>query len=179
MAAPYRGGPAYAEGFVISANFLKRKSTQANGVGTADAAAGIDDTDGTDYRGRSWRWNTDNDECIVLCDDGEDVDGTILDISSGKATVATVGMLHFRNGTAAALTRGKRIVGTTRVVESGGTAQRGYVKTLDDVPDSATALNQDDYLVQTKAKGTVVKGGAVPTANAEAVADVVVAFGMG
>ena len=178
MAAPYRGGPAYAEGFVISANFLKRKTTQANGVGTADAAAGIDDTDGTDYRGRSWRWNTDNDECIVLCNDGEEVDGTILDISSGKATVATVGMLHFRNGTAAALTRGKRIVGATRVVESGGTAQLGYVKTLDDVASDGDGTTHMEYLAQEKRKGTVVNGGTIPTANAEAVADVVVAFGM-
>lgn len=164
---------------IESVDFLKRVATQANGVGTADANAGINDKDGTDYRGRSVRWSTGNDRTMQLCADGEEVHGTIDNISSGKMGVALIGFLNFRNGTAASLDRGKRIVGATRVVENGGTAQLGYIKTVD-APSGAgqTTLTEVKAAVYDP-KGAVIAGGATPTANAEAAADVVVAFGMG
>lgn len=158
-----------------SVDFLKRNANQVNGVGTADANAGIDDTDGTDYRGRAVRWSTGTDMTMQLCNDDEEIHGTIDNISSGKMSVALQGLLNFRNGTAAALTRGHYILGATRVTTSGGAAQYGYVKATAET-SGAGAASVDDIRDALRAKGTILAGGATPVANTEAAADVVVAF---
>lgn len=159
----------------VGVDFLKRTTSQKNGVGTANATAGIDDTDGTEYRGRAVRWNTANDMTMQLCGEDEQIDGVIDNLSSGKLSVILRGLVNVRNGQAASLARGKRVVGDTRVIASGGTAQLGYVKTVDE-PTGAGNASLNNLQEAVRAKGTVIAGGATPTANAEAEPDVVIAF---
>ena len=171
--------PYEREMWIVNMDYLKKNATQASGVGTANANAGIDPgiagADAGQYERRSARFDPDNPQCIRLCGDGEEVDVSIVNISNGKAAVAFAGPLHFKNGTAAVLAIGQRIVGATRVIATGGTAQWGYVKTLDD-PSGSGNIDGDALAADHLGKGKVIDGGTLPVANTDSNSDVVVLF---
>ena len=113
---------------------------------------------------------------------GDAVHGSLYGVSDGHLQICAQGQdIKFRNGGTASIVIGSKIIGATRVITSGGTAQNGYIaQFVSGVTDASSATNinaQIDRAAQSR--GIVVAGGATPTANTEAASDVLVALSYG
>lgn len=115
------------------------------------------------------------------------VDGSIEAFDGGQVVVIVESEeVPFKNAGTTAITVGARIVGATRVIETGKTAERGYVKAFtSDVDAAGNTETQIEAAIDAavnaavKARGTVRNGGAANTANGDVPADVKVAMSCG
>ena len=119
-------------------------------------------------------------ETVKLAGDGARIKGSISHFDGGEVVViAESEDMPFKNAGTTAITVGSSIVGATRVIESGGTAQRGYVKAFSAGAADTEANIKIAINAAIKARGTVIDGGAAHAANQDAPADVKVSLSYG
>ena len=119
-------------------------------------------------------------ETVKLAGDGARVKGSIEGFDGGQVIIIVESEdVPFKNAGTTAIAVGSSIVGATRVIETDGTAQRGYVKAFsagvaDTEANIKTAIN-----AAIKARGTVIDGGAAHAADQDVPADVKVSLSYG
>ncbi len=118
----------------------------------------------------------------VLAGANDRIKGSFQYFNSGKAVVKVESAgTKFKNAGTAAISTGAKIVGATRVIESGGTAENGYVQAAPNAPSPlvANAANATAINNALKGIGYVDEGGGVYPANTDSEADVIVMHSMG
>ena len=128
-----------------------------------------------DLKGRSVEMHAA--EMVKLAGDGATIKGSIEGFDGGQVKIIVDSEdVPFKNAGTTAIAVGSRIVGATRVIESGGTAQLGYVKAFSAGTADAEANIKIAINAAVKARGIVIDGGAAHTADADAPADVKVSL---
>ena len=126
--------------------------------------------DGFSYRWRSVTFVGNNK--IAMAGANDVVIGSFLGFNSGKAVVRVQSVgTKYKNGGASAIAINSKIIGDTRIVETGGSAQYGYVKAVPAVPNSFNQAALENIF---KGRGTVMNGGVDHAANTDSLADVLV-----
>ena len=121
-----------------------------------------------------------NSETVKLAGDGAKIKGSIEGFDGGEVVIIVESEdVPFKNAGTTAIAVGSSIVGATRAIESGGTAQRGYVKAFSAGAADTEANIKIAINAAIKARGTVIDGGAAHAADQDVPADVKVSLSYG
>ena len=146
---------------------------------TGNAAHILDESNaGVRYKDRSI---TIKNGKAVLAGSNDRIKGAFQYFSSGKAVVKVESAgTRFKNAGTTVLSTGDKIIGATRVIESGGTAENGYVQAAPESPSPLVLATSGAQITRAlKGIGYVDDGGGVYPANTDSEADVIVMHSMG
>ena len=119
-------------------------------------------------------------DTVKLAGDDAEIKGSIEGFDGGQVKIIVDSEdVPFKNAGTTAITVNSRIVGATRVIETDGTAQRGYVKAFSAGAADSEANIKIAINAAIKARGIVINGGGAHAANADAPADVKVSLSRG
>ena len=131
-----------------------------------------------DNRGIRYRWRaiTIKNGKAVLAGANDKIKGAFLYFDSGRAVVRCQSAgIKYKNAGNSAIATESAIIGATRTLVSGGTAENGFVQAA---PDIANAFNQGNIQNAIKGVGYVINGGGTHANNSDPPADVIVQQGL-
>ena len=162
--------PAYTE-HTIGMDYIRKLST-GPGLGSGNAAAGLDPND-TTHIGRAVQQSTTNAEAVELVADDGEVFGVIHGFDSGKVTIGIGPVSVYKHSANTLITLNARIVGATRDISATRTNERGYVKAAPETPPANSAAGIRNY---SYGRGRTLNAGPANTANTDSSRSVVVAM---
>ena len=108
-------------------------------------------------------------ETVKLVANNALIKGSIEGFDGGQVKIIVDSEdVPFKHSDTSAMAVGSQIVGATRVIESGGTAQLGFVKAY----SAPSTVNQDALNEAVRARGVVIDGGGAHAADTDPPADV-------